>query len=138
VVVLPAVGTKKGSHLPGLDRETDAVHGLHLLVIAQVKTPNGTQEAVLLLEHAVGLGQAFRLDNRHGARSGDFGSLRTSLIIRTRTRRSAAVHCVEAFLRENLDTNRNRSMHECTCESAIESISLQPAHFRQTSPTLSI
>ena len=60
-----AVGAEEGDHLARLDGEADAVDGLDFLVLAAVQAAQGAEEPVLLLEDAVGLGQALRLDDRH-------------------------------------------------------------------------
>ena len=52
------VRPEEGDHLARLDRERDVVDGLDFLVVPLVEPPEGAEEAVLLLEDAVGLRQA--------------------------------------------------------------------------------
>ena len=59
------VGSEEGDHLARLDRERDVLDRVDLLVLAVVETAECTEEAVLLLEDPIGLGEAIRLDNRH-------------------------------------------------------------------------
>ena len=59
------VGAQERDHLPRLDREADRLDGADLPVLAVVEPAQGALHAFLLLDDAIGLGQAHHLDHAH-------------------------------------------------------------------------